>query len=65
MATLLELLASLPDEAMREGESVVVVDGRGREATITFGARYAPPTATMWGITPPPDVGRWHQHPQD
>lgn len=39
MATLLELLSNLSEDQMREGESITVVDGSGRQTTITFGAR--------------------------
>ena len=61
MATLLDLLAALPDEAMREGESVTVVDSKGREVTVTFGRRFDPPRMAAWGVDMPP-AGRWHQH---
>ncbi|GAA1138274.1 hypothetical protein [Nocardioides aquiterrae] len=64
MATLLDLLAALPEEAMREGASIGVADSSGREWTITFGKRNEPPQMAAWGIAPPP-AGRWHQPATD
>ena len=37
MATLLELLSALPEDAMRDGAQVGIADSQGREWTITFG----------------------------